>query len=81
MFKEHDEIVVTEDVSGVDAKAKAGAIGVIVDMYPDAFLVEFDYGDIRRCDLITILPHQARLATEEDFQREKNERKAGVAGT
>ena len=80
MFKEFDEIVLTEDVSSSEAEAKAGAIGIIVDMYPDAFLVEFNYGDIYRCDLITVWPHQARLATEEDFEREKRERIAEAAG-
>ena len=74
MFNEHDVITLLEDVSEGDDEAKAGAIGTIVDMYPDAFLVEFSYGDVHRGDLITVRPHQARVPTEEDFQREWRER-------
>ena len=74
MFNEHEVITLLEDVSEGEYEAKAGAIGTIVDMYPDAFLVEFSYGDVYRGDLITVRPHQARLPTEEDFQREWRER-------
>lgn len=74
MFNEHDVITLLEDVSEGDDEAKAGAIGTIVDMYPDAFLVEFTYGDVHRGDLVTVRPHQARVPTEEDFRREWRER-------
>ena len=74
MFNEHDVITLLEDVSEGEYEAKAGAIGTIVDMYPDAFLVEFTYGDVYRGDLITVRPHQARLSRQEDFRREWRER-------
>lgn len=74
MFNEHDMITLLEDVSEGEYEAKAGAIGTIVDMYLDAFLVEFTYGDVYRGDLITVRPHQARLPREEDFRREWRER-------
>ena len=74
MFNEHDVVTLLEDVSEGEYEAKAGAIGTIVDMYPDAFLVEFSYGDVCRGDLIIVRPHQARLPTKEDFRREWRER-------
>ena len=74
MFKEHDAVTLLEDVSEGEYEAKAGAMGTIVDMYPDAFLVEFSYGDVYRGDLITVRPNQARFPIEEDFRREWRER-------
>ena len=78
MFKEIDVIVLLEDVSEGEAEAKAGAMGTVVHTYDwtDNFMVEFTYGDVYRCDLIHVKPHQARLATEEDIriERERRER-------
>ena len=38
MFNEHNVITLLEDVAEDEYEAKAGAIGTIVSMYPDAFL-------------------------------------------
>ncbi len=75
MFKERDVITLTTGVSDGETEAKAGAIGTIVHTYDnhEAFMVEFNYGDIHRCDLLNVLPSQARLATDEDFERERRE--------
>ena len=76
MFNELDVITLIEDVSEGKDEAKAGAIGTIVHTYRnhDAFMVEFTYGDVYRSDLIHVFPHQARLTTKEDLEREERER-------
>lgn len=75
MFKEYDVVTLLEDVSQGDCAAKAGEIGTIVHMYPgiDAFTVEFNHGVVYECDLLDLRRHQVRLATKEDFKREKRE--------
>lgn len=75
MFKEHDVVTLLEDVSQGGETAKAGEVGTIVHMYPgiDVFTVEFNHGVVYECDLLNLRRNQVRLATKEDFEREKRE--------
>lgn len=75
MFKEHDVVTLLEDVSQGGEAAKAGEIGTIVHMYPgiDVFTVEFNHGVVYECDLLDLRRNQVRLATIDDFKREKRE--------
>ena len=75
MFKEHDVVTLLEDVSQGGEAAKAGEIGTIVHMYPgiDVFTVEFNHGVVYECDLLDLRRNQVRLATTDDFKREKRE--------
>ena len=75
MFKEHDVVTLLEDVSQGGDAAKAGEIGTIVHMYPgiDVFTVEFNHGVVYECDLLDLRRNQVRLATTDDFKREKRE--------
>ena len=59
-------VTLTEDVSEGDTTIEAGALGSVEEVYNDAILVEFRRGE-REWDKITVLPHQARLATREEF--------------
>ena len=62
-------ITLTEDVSEGGTKVKTGALGSVEEVYKDAILVEFGRGTRER-KRVTILPHQARLATREEFDIE-----------
>ena len=75
MFKEHDVVTLLEDVSQGGEAAKAGEIGTIVHLYPgiDVFTVEFNHGVVHECDLLDLRRNQVRLATIDDFKREKRE--------
>lgn len=59
-------VTLTEDVSEGDTTIKTGALGSVEEVYNDAILVEFKRG-AREWDKITVLPHQARLATREEL--------------
>ena len=78
MFKEFEVVTLLEDVSQGSSAAKAGEIGTIVHIYPevDALTVEFNHGVVYEGDLLDLLPHQVRYATEEDFEREERELEA-----
>ncbi len=70
MFKEHDQIVLTADVTGDEAEElKPGDVGVIVHVHPggDAFVVEFMALDGDTVAVATVLPSQARPVSSEDI--------------
>lgn len=67
-------ITLTEDVSEDDTVIKAGALGSVEEVYKDAILVDFERGTGRESDRVIIQPHQARLATREDIERERRKR-------
>ena len=70
MFQEHDQIVLTADVTGDDGQQLTpGDVGVIVHLHPggQAFVAEFTalYGDT--IAIATVLPSQARPITRADL--------------
>ena len=70
MFKEHEQIVLTADVSGDEEEVlKSGDVGTIVHLHPggDAFVVEFMALDGGTVAIATVLPSQARPITGEDM--------------
>ena len=68
MLKEHDLVVLTNDVRSEDGDLKAGDVGTIVHVHPggDAFVVEFTtlYGST--VAIATVLSSQARPASDDD---------------
>ncbi len=75
MFREHEQIVLTADVSG-DGKLelKAGDVGVIVHIHAGrgALVVEFMALDGDTVALATVLPSQARPVTGADLTHARN---------
>ena len=70
MFKEHEQIVLTADVSGDEGEElKPGDVGSIVHVHPGAaaFVVEFMSLDGGTVALATVLPSQARRITAADL--------------
>jgi hypothetical protein len=70
MFEEHQQIVLTTDVSGDDGvELKPGDVGVIVHMHPggEALVVEFMSLDGDTLAIATVLPWQARPVTGADL--------------
>ena len=63
VFKEHEQIVLTSDVTGDDGEEmKPGDMGVIIHIHPGgvAFVVEFFTFDGDTPAIATVLPSQAR---------------------
>ena len=75
MFKEHEQIVLTADVSGDDGlELKPGDVGVIVHIHADgeAFVVEFMALDGDTVAIATVLRSQARPVTGADLTHARN---------
>ena len=62
-------VTLTDEVSEGDTTVEAGALGSVEEVFNDAILVEFGRGTRERKRL-TVLPHQARLATREELDIE-----------
>ncbi len=65
-FKEHEQIVLTADVTGDDREElKPGDVGVIIHIHPnaEAFVVEFFTLEGETAALATVLPSQMRPVT------------------
>ena len=70
MFQEHDQIVLTADVTGDDGhELKPGDVGVIVHVHPGdgALVAEFTALDGDTIVIATVLPSQARPMTGADL--------------
>ena len=70
MFKEHEQIVLTSDVSGDEQEElKAGDVGTIIHIHPaeQAIVVEFTtpYGET--VAIATVSPSQVRSVSNEDI--------------
>lgn len=72
MFKEHDRIVLTTDIS--KGGLKTGDVGTIVHIYAqgEAFEVEFLTLDGDTAAIATVLPTQARPVTNKDITHARN---------
>ena len=77
MLKEHDRIVLTDDIP--DHRLKIGDVGTIVHIYPrgEAFAVEFLTLDGNTAALATVLPSQARPVSSTDITHAREHRLAG----
>ena len=70
MFKEHEQIVLTADVTGdEDEELKSGDVGVIIHIHPggEAFVVEFFTVDGDTAAIATVLASQARPVLDSDI--------------
>lgn len=70
MFKEHERIVLTEFVTGLDhEKLSPGDVGCVVHIHPgaEAYIVEFVSLEGETVALATVLPSQARAVTRSDM--------------
>ena len=70
MFKEHDQIVLIDNVSGDGGVAlKHGDVGTIVHIHPraEAFVVEFMALDGDTLAIATVLPAQTRPVSGADI--------------
>ncbi len=70
MFKEHDQIILTADVTGdEEEELRSGDVGSIVHVHPGggAFVVEFLTLDGETAAIATVLPSQARPVTATDM--------------
>ena len=77
MFKEHDRIVLTDDIP--DHRLKIGDVGTIVHIYPsrEAFEVEFLTLDGNTAALATVLPSQVRPVADTDITHAREHRLTG----
>ena len=70
MFEEHDQIVLTADVTGDGGEElKAGDVGVIVHVHPggEPFVAEFPPLDGDTIAIATVLPSQVHPVTGADL--------------
>ena len=70
MFKEHDQIVLTAEVTADGGeKLMPGDVGVLVHIHPrdEALVAEFTTLDGDTRAIATVLPSQARAATRADL--------------
>ena len=70
MFKEHEQIVLTDGVAGDEGEdLKPGDVGVIIHIHPkaEAFVVEFFTLEGDTAAIATVLPSQARPVTDKDI--------------
>jgi hypothetical protein len=67
MIKEHDCVVLTEDLAGEGLKA--GDVGTVVHIHPEsaAYEVEFVTLTGQTVAVITVLPSQLRAVTRHDI--------------
>ena len=70
MFKVHEQIVLTADITGDEGEELAsGDVGVVVHIHSEneAYVVEFLTLDGNTAAVATVLPSQARSVTSEDI--------------
>ena len=70
MFREHEQIVLTADVTGDEGEdLRPGDVGIVVHMHPDgaAYVVESLTLDGDTAAIATVLPSQARPVTSKDI--------------
>ena len=70
MFLEHEQVVLTADVSGDEGEQlESGDVGTIIHVHPggEAFVVEFMTLDGDTAAIATVLSHQARPVTSKDI--------------
>ena len=70
MFREHEQIVLTADISGDEGEELAsGDVGIVVHIHPgnEAYVVEFLTLDGDTVAVATVLPSQARSVTSKDI--------------
>ena len=70
MFREHEQVVLTADLTGDEGEGlKPGDVGVVVHVHPDgeAYVVEFLTIDGDTAAIATVLPSQARAVTGADM--------------
>ena len=70
MFKEHERIVLTDYVTGLDhEELSSGDVGCIVHIHPgaEAYIVELMSLDGETVAIATVLPAQARALTRADI--------------
>ena len=65
MFKEHEQIVLTDSVLGDDGRElKPGDVGTVIHVHPEpdagGFVVEFMTGDGEAITIATVMQTQAR---------------------
>ena len=70
MFREHEQIVLTADLTGDEGEElRPGDVGVVVHVHPgrEAYVVEFLTLDGDTAAIATVLPSQARPVTGKDI--------------
>lgn len=70
MFREHEQVVLTADITGdEDESLRFGDVGVVVHVHPEgkAYVVEFRTLDGDTAAIATVLPSQARPVTSKDI--------------
>ena len=70
MFKEHENIILTDTVLGdQNIELKAGDVGAIIHTHPggEALVVEFMTPDGETIEIATVLTSQARPVTSADI--------------
>ena len=70
MFREHEQIALTAEVSGDEGEnLNPGDVGTVIHVHPggDAIVVEFMSSDGDSMAVATVLPSQARQATSTDL--------------
>ena len=70
MFKEHEQIVLTDKVTGDEGEElRSGDVGIVVHVHPDrgAYVVEFLTLDGATAAIATVLPSQARPVANNDI--------------
>lgn len=77
MLKEHDRIVLTDDIP--DQRLKIGDVGTIVHVYPrgEALEVEFLTLDGNTAALAAVLPSQVRPVASTDITHAREHRMTG----
>ena len=77
MLAEHDRAALTDDIADIDLKA--GDVGTIVHVYPnaEAFEVEFLALDGNTAALATVLPSQMRPVSRTDITHAREIRMDG----
>ena len=70
MFREHEQVVLTADLTGDEGEELAsGDVGVVVHIHPgnEAYVVEFLTLDGDTAAIATVLPSQGRPVTSKDI--------------
>ncbi len=70
MFREHEQIVLTADLTGDEGEElRPGDVGVVVHVHPgnEAYVAEFLTLDGDTAAIATVLPSQARPVTSKDI--------------
>ena len=70
MFREHEQVVLTADITGDEGEGlRFGDVGIVVHVHPtgEAYVVEFLTLDGDTAAIATVLPSQARPVTSKDI--------------